>query len=178
MARVSLIEPEDHPELEALISKIRSGRRGNVINVYKLLLHSPGLAEVWLDLVNAARWKTKLDDRLREIVIIRVGYLNRCAYVVKQHVPLHSEPAGLTQAESDALADWSGSAFFDARERAALAYADAMTRDIDVPDAVHAALKPHFDERQIVELTVLVGTYNMHTRVGQALKIDPEPSHT
>lgn len=178
MARVSLIEPEQHPELEPLISKIRSGRRGTVINVYKLLLHSPGLAEVWLDLVNAARWKTQLDDRLREIVIIRVGYLNRCAYVVKQHVPMHSEPAGLRKEECDALADWRGTPFFSERERAALAYADAMTRDIDVPDAVHEELRKHFNERQIVELTVLIGTYNMHTRVGQALKIDPEPFHT
>ena len=53
-----------------------------------------------------------------------------------------------------------------------------MTRDIDVPDAVFAELRKHFNERQIVELTVLIGTYNMHTRVGQALQIDPEPHHT
>ena len=52
-----------------------------------------------------------------------------------------------------------------------------MTRDIDVPDAVFAELRKHFNERQIVELTVLIGTYNMHTRVGQALQIDPEPHH-
>ena len=52
-----------------------------------------------------------------------------------------------------------------------------MSRDIDVPDAVFDALREHFDERQIVELTVLIGVYNMHTRVGQALQIDPEPHH-
>src|SRR5262249_18423123 len=103
MARVSLIEPEQHPELEPIITKIRSGRRGTVINVYKLLLHTPAIAEVWLDLINAVRWKVGLDGRLREIVIIRVGYLNRCSYVVKQHVPLLALPEGLTQAECDAL---------------------------------------------------------------------------
>jgi len=92
MARVSLIEPEDHPALEPVVAKIRSGRRGTVINVYKLLLHTPHVAEVWLDLINAVRWKVDLDGRLREIVIIRVGYLNDCSYVVKQHVPLHSAP--------------------------------------------------------------------------------------
>ena len=175
MARVSLIEPEEHPELEPIIAKIRSGRRGTVINVYKLLLHTPGIAEIWLDLINAVRWKVELDGRLREIVIIRVGYLNRCSYVVNQHVPLLSAPEGLTQAECDALADWRATSFFDARERAALAFTDASTRDVNVPDAVFEELRNHFNERQIVELTVLVGTYNMHTRMCQALKIDPQP---
>src|SRR6266436_8523507 len=106
MARISLIEPEQHPELEPVLAKIRSGRRGNIINVYKLLLHTPAIAEVWLDLINAVRWKVDLDGRLREIVIIRIGYLNGCSYVVNQHVPLHSAPEGLTQAECDALMDW------------------------------------------------------------------------
>jgi alkylhydroperoxidase family enzyme len=178
MARVTLIEPEQRPDQAALIERIRKGRRGTIINVYKTLLHSPDLAGVWLDLVNAVRWKVDLDGRLREILIVRVGYLNGSNYVVKQHVPLHTAPEGLTQQECDALADWRGSSYFSARERAALAYADAMTRDIDVTDAVFAELRNHFNERQLVELTVLIGTYNMHTRVGQALQIDPEPHHT
>jgi 4-carboxymuconolactone decarboxylase len=177
MARISYIGENDHPELAELIGKVRAGRRGTLINVYKLLLHSPPLAESWLNLISTARYKTELDGRLREIVIIRVGYLNHTDYVVKQHVPVLSEPEGLTQAESDALADWQNSKFFDARERAALALTDAMTRNIDVPDAVFEALRPHFNERQIVEMTVLVGTYNMHTRVFMALGIDPEAHH-
>ena len=174
MARISLIEPEQHPELEPVLAKIRSGRRGNIINVYKLLLHTPAIAEVWLDLINAVRWKVDLDGRLREIVIIRIGYLNGCSYVVNQHVPLHSAPEGLTQAECDALADWRATDKFSARERAALAFADASTRDVDVPEPIFEGLRRHFNERQIVELTVLVGTYNMHTRMCQALKIDPQ----
>jgi alkylhydroperoxidase family enzyme len=177
MARVSYIEENDHPELADLIGKVRAGRRGTLINVYKLLLHAPPLAASWLDLISTARFKTTLDGRLREIAIIRVGYLNRTAYVVKQHVPELSAPEGLSKPECDALADWRNSAFFSARERAALAYADAMTRDIDLPDAVFENLKPHFNERQIVELTVLIGIYNMHTRVFMALGIDAEPHH-
>jgi 4-carboxymuconolactone decarboxylase len=174
MARVSLIEPDQHPELAPIIEKIRSGRRGTVINVYKLLLHTPAIAEIWLDLINAVRWKVDLDGRLREIVIVRIGHLNRCSYVVKQHVPQHTAPEGLTQEECDALADWRASPFFDTRERAALAFTDASTREVEVPDAVFEALRSHFNERQIVELTVLIGTYNMHTRMCQALKIDPQ----
>jgi len=177
MARVSYIDEKDHPELAELIGKVRAGRRGALINVYRLLLHSPGLAATWLELIGRARFATELDGRLREIAIIRVGYLNRTDYVVKQHVPELSAPEGLSPAECDALADWQQSPFFSAQERAVLAYADAMTRDVAVPDAVFEVLRPHFSERQIVELTVLIGIYNMHTRVFTALAIDPEAHH-
>jgi 4-carboxymuconolactone decarboxylase len=177
MARIAYIEENDHPELAELIGKIRAGRRGALINVYKLLLHTPALAAIWLDFVSAARFRTALDGRLREIVIVRVAHLNRTAYVFKQHVPQLSAPEGLSDAECDALADWRDAATFSPRERAALAYADAMTRDVAVPDAVFDGLRPHFDERQIVELSVLIGLYNMHTRVFTALGIDPEPHH-
>ena len=178
MARVSLIEDKDHPELADLIGKIRAGRRGSLINVYKLLLHSPGLAAIWLDFVSAARFKTELDGRLREIVIVRVAHLNRTTYVFKQHVPQLSAPEGLTDQECDSLADWQSATSFSARERAALAYTDAMTRDVAVSDDAFEALRPHFNERQIVELSVLIGLYNMHTRVFSALRIDPEPHHS
>jgi len=177
MARVSYIEENDHPELADLIAKVRAGRRGALFNVYKLLLHSPALAAIWLEFVSAARFKVELDGRLREIVIIRVAHLNRTAYVFKQHVPQLSAPEGLSDAECDALADWRNAKTFSPRERAALAYTDAMTRDIAVPDAVFDALRAHFNERQIVELSVLIGLYNMHTRVFTALGIDPEPHH-
>ena len=60
--------------------------------------------------------------------------------------------------------------------RAVLAYADTMTRDIAVPDDVFAALKQDFNDRQIVELTVLIGTYNMNARVLRALELDLEPA--
>ena len=50
-----------------------------------------------------------------------------------------------------------------------------MTRQIDVPDDIFAAVRAHYNERQIVELTMLVGAYNMLTRVLKALQIDPEP---
>jgi alkylhydroperoxidase family enzyme len=176
MARVSLIEERDHPELEKLVARIRGGRGGRMLNIYRMLLHSPALAEKWLDQVSAVRWQTDLDGKIRELVIIRIGFLNRVEYVIKAHVPMHAVREGLTLEQCAALKDWQGSSLFDDRQRAALTYTDTMTREVQVPDAVFAALKPHFTEKQIVELTVLIGTYNMHTRVLQALEIDAEPA--
>jgi alkylhydroperoxidase family enzyme len=141
-----------------------------------MLLHSPALAQSWFNHSNAVRWKTSLDGRLREIVIIRLGHLTGCDYVLRQHVPALALADGLSLAECDALADWESSPFFEARERAVLTYADTMTRDIAVPDDVFAALRQHFNDRQIVELTVLIGSYNMNARVLRALELDLEPS--
>jgi len=177
MARVSYLAEADVPALADLIAEIRGARRGKLIKIYQLLLHSPALAQSWFINNNAVRFKTELDGRLREIVIIRIAHLNGATYVFRQHVPELARAVGLSEAECDALTGSNGTASFTARERAALAYADAMTRDVAVSDQVFGALEPHFSERQIVELTVLIGTYNMQTRVLRALEIDPEPHH-
>jgi 4-carboxymuconolactone decarboxylase len=174
MARVPLLDVEDSPALKDLTDRIRAARRGRVINVYRLLLHSPPLAETWFEHNNAVRWDTGLDGRLREMVIIRIGYLARARYVVGQHVPKLALAEGLSVAECEALKDWQDSNLFSPRDRAVLAYTDAMTRDIEVPDSVFEPLREYFEDRQLVELTVLIGTYAMHVRVFEALKLDPE----
>jgi alkylhydroperoxidase family enzyme len=175
MARVSYIDETDDFEMDELVEKIKSGRRGSLINVYKLLLHSPPLAESWYDHLNNVRWGTQLSGRLREIVIIRIGYLNKVAYVLNQHVPKLAEAEGLRVEECHALEDWQASTVFSEEEQAVLAFTDAMTRDVAVPDDVFDPLRDHFDERRIVELAILIGTYNMQTRVLAALQIDLEP---
>jgi alkylhydroperoxidase family enzyme len=139
-----------------------------------MLLNAPPLAESWFNHSNTVRWKTTLPGRLREIVIIRMGHVTKSQYVLRQHVPSLAVADGLSLAECDELADWRASKFFSASERAALAYADIMTREIVVPDPVFAEVDRHFNARQIVELTVLVGTYNMNARVLQALQLDLE----
>src|SRR5262249_9977664 len=174
MARISYVEEEGHPELAAVVGKIKAGRRGALLNIYRLLLHAPALAETWLDHVGAVRWKTSLSGRIREIAIIRIAYLNRIAYV-QQHVPALALGEGMSEAECEALKDWRASKAFDPRERALLAYADAMTQGPEVPDDVFAELRRHFSEREILELTVLIGTYIMHNRVFNAVKVDLEP---
>jgi alkylhydroperoxidase family enzyme len=175
MARIPLIEEAEHPELADVIGRIKAGRRGGLLNVYKLLLHSPALAQTWFDHNGAVRWKTALTGRLREIVIIRIAHLNGVAYVLAQHVPGLALAEGLTLPECEALADWRRTDLFDGRERAALAYAEAMTLATSVPDEVFGEVRGHFDDREIVELSVLIGTYIMHNRVMKALVIDLEP---
>jgi 4-carboxymuconolactone decarboxylase len=174
MARVPLIDPDDHPELAELAERIRGRRGGNVINVYRTLLHSPPLAESWFEHINRVRWGTEIDGRLREIVIIRLGHLVESAYVLRQHVPKLAAGEGVTEAECEALKDWRGSHLFDDREQATLGYVDAMTLSTKIPDKAFAPLRAHFSSRQIVELTLMIGAYISHSRVLQALEVDLE----
>ena len=68
MARVPLIQEQNHPEFADAIEKYRAGRRGKLINIYRMLLNAPPLAESWFNHSNTVRWNTTLDGRLREIL--------------------------------------------------------------------------------------------------------------
>jgi alkylhydroperoxidase family enzyme len=174
VARISYIEEKDRPELAGEIAKIK-GARGGLLNIYKLLLHTPTVCMTWFEHIGAIRWGTALSPRLREIAIVRIAQAAKYAYALQQHVPAIAVPDGVSLDECEALKDWRASAFFNAAERAALSYIDAMIAGPEVPDDVFDNLRKLYSEREVVELTVLVGTYIMHNRVFSALKIDVEP---
>ena len=101
---------------------------------------------------------------------MRVAALNGASYEADQHVP-YALKEGVSQAQLDALSTWEGSDLFDDRERAVLAYTDAMTRAVQVPDPVFAAVRAAFDDRMLVELTATVAAYNMVSRFLEALQV-------
>lgn len=172
MARVPLIG-EERSDLAPFIARVKT-ERGKLINLYRVLMNSPVIADGWLDFNSIIRYKTTLDAALREIIILRVSILNGAEYQARIHGASHALQAGLTGEQIAALGDWQHSSLFSPAQRAALAWTDAMTREIDVPDALHAGLKQHFNDQAVVEITVLAGAYNMHTRVARALRIEPE----
>jgi len=174
MARVTLIKEQERPDLADIVAKIRGARGGRLLHFYRALLHSPALAAAWLDFNNVVRWQTALGDRVRELVIMRVAVLNGVDYVFDIHKAQYAGPAGVTPAQVEALRDWRRSGLFGAAESALLAYTDVMTRDVTVADDVFKPLQQHYGERDVVEITVLVAAYNMHTRLLKALDIDPE----
>ena len=108
MARISYVEEKDHPELAADIAKIK-GARGGLINIYKLLLHSPTVTMTWFEHIGAIRWKTKLTPRLREIAIVRIAQAAKYAYALQPARAAHRragrrEPRGMRGAEGLARA--------------------------------------------------------------------------
>jgi alkylhydroperoxidase family enzyme len=168
MARIAYADLA-RPETKPLVDRI-TAERGSVLHLYQMLLHSPPVAEGWLAYLTAIRQKSSLPGDIRELVIMRVAHLNGASYEADQHAPI-ALCEGLSQEKLDALGDWPSSEAFDQRERAVLSYTDAMTRTVQVPDHVFGAVREHFDERLVVELTATIAAYNMVSRFLEALEI-------
>ncbi|MGB6006695.1 carboxymuconolactone decarboxylase family protein [Castellaniella sp.] len=148
-----------------------TAERGSVLHLYQMLLHSPPVAEGWLSYLTAIRQKSGLDGALRELVIMRIAYLNRAPYEADQHAPIALRE-GLRQQQLDALARVDLPAgVFDPCEAAVLDYTDAMTRSVQVPDAVFAAVRAYFSATELVELTATIAAYNMVSRFLEALQV-------
>jgi len=171
MARIPYPDIAADPAVTALAQQITAERGGRMLNLYRMLLHSPPFARGWLNFFTAVRQQGLLDARYRELAILRIAVLNRADYEFAQHVPFASK-AGLTDAQIDAVKTGPQSPHFDARDRAVLAYAETMTRDIEVPDALFDEVRTQFGEREVVELTVTVAGYNLVSRFLVALRID------
>lgn len=108
---------------------------------------------------------------LLDMVWLRVSQINGCAYCVD----LHSREAkdhGASDRKLHHVAIWWESPLFDAAERAALNYAEAMTRleHQQVSDAAYDAVKANFDDRMVVELTVAIASMNAWNRLAIAMK--------
>jgi AhpD family alkylhydroperoxidase len=170
--RVSPVDEHATPEIAALAKKIRGARGGQLHIFYQALLHSPGLAAAWFEFNNAVRFATTLDDRTRELIIMRVAALTGCEYVWSVHEAQYARPAGLEPREIAALCERAAPGGLDSREQALIAYVDAMTLTVAVPDDVYQAVSRHYSEREAAEVTVLAGAYNMQTRVLRALGIE------
>lgn len=173
MPRIDLVEESARPDLAPLIKQIKAERGGNFLNLYRTLAHSPGVAAGWLHLFTELRQKAKLDDASRELATLRIAVINGADYEYKAHVPFALR-AGMTQAQLDALPAWTVSDLYTDKMRAVLAYTDSMTREIHVPDAVFAAVRRHFDDRELVELTATIGGYNLVSRFLEALQVPAE----
>jgi len=169
MARIADIEEQDHPELAPLIARIKA-ERGKLLDLYKVLLHSPAVMEGWLGFFTAIRQKTKLAGRYRELAILRVAILNGADYEYQAHLPFALKE-GATREQIAALKAWQLSPLFDAAERAVLAYTDSMTREIQVADELFAEVERHFDAQDLVELTATIAGYNLVSRFLEAMQV-------
>ena len=171
MARIRYPESSEY-EHEPIAERIER-ERGKVLNLYKMLLHSPPVAEGWLAFFTAIRQNAALPGRYRELAILRVAVLNGADYEFEVHVPF-ARNEGFAQAVIDALRAGRVPDGLEGADRAVIAYADSMTRQIHVPDEVFAQVREHFAERDVVELTATIAGYNCVSRFLEALRVDRE----
>jgi AhpD family alkylhydroperoxidase len=109
--------------------------------------------------------KSSIEKPLAELVRLRASQINGCAFCVDMHAT-DARKGGETERRLAAVVVWRETPFFSERERAALAWTEAVTlvSHEHVPDAVWEAVKPHFSDAEMVDLTLLISAINSWNR--------------
>jgi AhpD family alkylhydroperoxidase len=117
--------------------------------------------------------KSTIEQQLSNLICFRVSQINGCAYCLDMHSKdLRAE--GETEQRLHMLAAWRESPFYTARERAALAWAEAVT-ELDkgrVCDEVYDEVTRHFSEEEIIDLTIATITINCYNRINVAFRVE------
>ena len=122
-----------------------------------------------------------LDHKLLHLIKMRASQINGCAYCLDMH-SLDARAGGETEQRLYTLDAWEETPFFTDRERAALAWTEAVTlvSQTHVPDDVYEETKKHFSEQEIVDLTLAVGMINLWNRLAISTRAVPgryKPAH-
>lgn len=139
-----------------------------------LLGHHPRLAANWLALSGGILDDPVLDPRDRELLILRVGWRTQCRYEWAQHTRM-ARTAGLSEEEVTAVAGDPSAALWGDRDRDLLVAVDQMIDGHRVEDATWERLADQFDERQLLEILFVVGSYLCLALVLNSVGLEPDP---
>ncbi|KTT48756.1 carboxymuconolactone decarboxylase family protein [Pseudomonas oryzihabitans] len=116
--------------------------------------------------------QSSLGLELVELIYLRISQINGCAFCLGKHAET-LRGQGVSQAKLDRLAGWRISELFDARERAALEWAETLTAVAEkgAPDAVYESLRTHFSDAEISDLTFVVALMNAFNRLAVGMKL-------
>lgn len=143
------------------------------LNIYRMLAHAPALMPGWMELGRRILYQCRLEPRLRELAILRVGHLSGSAYEVHQHrkiaitVGLSAEKIAGTEREADAK-------IYDDREVLVLRMAEQVVRKVKADDALFAAVVAALGNEQTMELLITIGFYMMAARIMENTQIEIE----
>ncbi len=134
---------------------------------------APGAMEAMRGLERYVR-TCGLEPALLELVKLRASYLNGCAYCVDMHSK-DARAAGESEQRIYAVPVWRETPFFTERERAALAWTEAVTElgRAGVPDALFEDVRGHFTDEELVNLTMAVVTINGWNRLAVSFRSEP-----
>jgi alkylhydroperoxidase family enzyme len=165
-------------ESARVAAEVRERRGGRLLNLDRMLLHCPPLAEGWGSLMSRVRKGYLISQRHRELVICAVAKLNGADYESHYHVGRLVD-AGASEAQVAALSDVAtaaeNEALFDPSERAVLRFLLESTRNVKISARALAAVHVCFPHpAQVLELMMLVASYNMVSRVLVGLGVEIE----
>jgi AhpD family alkylhydroperoxidase len=117
---------------------------------------------------------SSVEQSVRLLLAIRASQINGCAFCLHMHMR-DARKAGETQERLEVVSAWREAPLFTDRERAALAWAEAVTlvADSHVPDEVYEAARAEFTEQELVDLTMAAVAINGWNRLMIAFRIPP-----
>jgi AhpD family alkylhydroperoxidase len=179
MARIPVINPENAPDELKHFYEAVTGLVGRVPNAYRTMAHAPYLSMLFLPFqaANQREWPgVRMSGKIKEMVIIKTSHINGCEYCYAHNTAL-GEAAGITHDQVIAISsdDYLTSDLFDARERAAIEWAEHMTKNTAASrDDVYERVAAVYNEAEIVELTLICSMFNMINRFNDSLKLTIE----
>jgi len=169
--------PDDRAAPPELVNAIRARRGGKLLNLDRMLLHSPNFAKGWNEMFAAIRNQLSLKGNLRELAIMTIAVLNKADYEWVQHEKEFLSAGGTREqlgALKDPKAAEKNAKLFSEAERATLALTREMTRDIVVSGATIKRIRGSLSDQEVVELIGTISGYNMVSRFLIATGIDLE----
>jgi alkylhydroperoxidase family enzyme len=145
------------------------------LSIFQVMLNHPQLARAVNDLLATMLWHGALDQRLRELVIMRIGWLTACDYEWTQHWRVASR-LGVTADDLLGVRDWQGHDGFGPTERAVLAATDDVVRDGAVSAESWSACQREFgaDPAMLVELVTAIAAWRMVASILHSLQVPLE----
>jgi alkylhydroperoxidase family enzyme len=148
------------------------------INLFRAMVHSPNGARAFHGLGEFIRHTSRLDPRLRELVILQVGYLTKSVYEYTHHIKI-GRGFGVTDDDIRALAAETAGrpSKLDPLAKTVLRAAREMTQGFAIADATFAALKKDLDYERLTDLVLTIAFYNAVVRFLATMQIDNEPEY-
>ena len=172
--RISKADATQDPALQQTYDQI-SRTRGYVSNILGSFSHAPEGLKRFASLGEYVRYELTIPGRTRELVILAIARSIEYAWI--HHYP-HALKAGVTAGELEQLKAGTLSPTLSASEQAAIRYGQEFANLGNVSDATFAALKQHYSERQITDLTLLAGYFLVLGSTINAFRIELEPEST
>ncbi len=141
-----------------------------VLNIARISMHAPD--PIWratVDMAIAVVTDTLTDDRLREIIVLRVAFLSRSQYELHHHLSL-ARSLGIAQAEIAALESGDFAALTP-RDRIVAQFTTEVVRDVDPSDDTVAAMRIAFSDAHVFEIIAIIGSYMNAARVAAVARI-------
>ena len=160
------------PDAQALFKELRD-RGTRPLNLHRVYSNAPKLARATLALAQALRYDADVSRADKELIILRATQLARGDYQFGQHRRL-AISCGITVEQIESLPRWRDSKLFNDRQRAVLAFADAMASPEGVDDATFDAMKSFYSNKEIVELTMNAAYYGASSQISRTLRITAE----